>query len=322
MVRRQKNGLWIAALSAMVAAAVIAPPAAAQQANTPISAGQAGVAPTPAALPQGPTAPKAPSTGSGAAIAAGHVTHANQDAGNPLRRLAESQLKRNPAPSKSGHASQSGSTSNDDSATRSRTGDLPLGDVSTAGRYAGESDKKLGGTDSGGGKADARLQKLGSDASTSGWVLNTLAALGVIIGLILLLRWAWAKMGGRVIASNSPAVEVLSRTAVAPKNHVLLLRVGQRLLVVGDSSAGLRTLSQIDDPQEVADLLTAVTSQKDQSISKNFTQLLSRFNGDYDKPRLADEGGDDSEVIFDRTRDRISGLANRIRTFAQRNRAG
>lgn len=158
---------------------------------------------------------------------------------------------------------------------------------------------------------------VGRAEPAGGWILSTFAALGVVIGLILAARWAYTKMGGKVVARSSPAVEVLSRTTVAPKNHVLLLRVGQRVLVVGDSGSGLRTLANLDDPEEVASVLQSVTSQQPTSVTKSFSGLVARFNGEYeDKSRLAEEGGDDSEAALDRTRDALSGLKSRLKSLS------
>ncbi len=137
-------------------------------------------------------------------------------------------------------------------------------------------------------------------------------------------------MGGQVIARSSPVVEVLSRTPVAPKNHVLLLRVGQRVLVVGDSGGGLRTLANLDDPEEVASVLQAVTAQGDASVSRSFNSLVSRFQqapetaaaddplaGPGAMPRFVEEGGDTQEFSLDRTRDALSGLASRLRSLSE-----
>lgn len=151
------------------------------------------------------------------------------------------------------------------------------------------------------------------------WVLSTLTALGLVIGLILLARWGWMKMGGTVTARSSGVVEVLSRTTVAPRNQVLLLRVGGRVLVVGDSAAGLRTLSTIEDPDEVASVLEAVTAARANSISKGFSQLLSHTDRDFSQAqRLAEEGGDHNEYRFDRARDSVSSLLSRIRAMSQK----
>ena len=160
---------------------------------------------------------------------------------------------------------------------------------------------------------------LGESSPGSGLGLSTLSALGIVITLILGGRWAYVRFGGRVVTRSSPAVEVLSRTSVAPKNQVLLLRVGQRVLVVGDSSSGLRTLANLDDPEEVASLLQTVTSEQQTSVSRSFGSLMSRFNTDYDEKRQTlDEGGDAGEYRLDAARESLSGLSARLRTLSEK----
>jgi len=152
------------------------------------------------------------------------------------------------------------------------------------------------------------------------WLVQTLGALGVVVGLILLLRAFLSRMAGRSsVAGNSPVLEVLSRTSIAPRNHIVLIRMGHRILVVGDSSAGLRTLTEITDPQEVAVLLAGTAAAKPRSISRNFNQLLGRFNSSYqENDRGAEEGADTSEHRVDRARDQLSSLLNRVRNLSGR----
>jgi len=154
---------------------------------------------------------------------------------------------------------------------------------------------------------------------SAGWVLNTLTALGLVIGLVLLLRFGVAKFGGRVTTSQSRSVEVLSRTSVAPKNHVLLLRVGGRVLVVGDSGAGLRTLTEIEDPDEVASLLASVEADRETSVTHGFNRMLSRYTGAYaSRESFREEGVDNSEADVDRARDSVSSLLGRVRAISGR----
>lgn len=155
--------------------------------------------------------------------------------------------------------------------------------------------------------------------SSGSWIMDTLTALGVVLGLILALRWAYHRYAGRTASARpSPIVEVLARTSVAPRNHVLLLRVGSRILVVSDSSGGMRTLCDIEDPEEVANLIRAVSVTRDNSITKNFTRLFQNFNGQYDEQRASLEGGDDEEHTVDRARDSISSLLSRVRVLGDR----
>ena len=125
-------------------------------------------------------------------------------------------------------------------------------------------------------------------------------------------------MGGVSAASRSAVVQVISRVAVAPRNHVLLLRVGGRVLVVGDSPTGMRTLAQIDDAEEIADILAAASSSKPTSITAGFRQMLSGFTGEYTRQERAVVGSDEQEVRVDRARDKVGGLVGKIRSIASK----
>lgn len=152
--------------------------------------------------------------------------------------------------------------------------------------------------------------------STS-WIMKTLTSLGVVIGIALFIRWGYIRMGGKVAAGSSPVVEVLSRTAVAPRSHVMLLRVGGRVLVVSDSSSGMRTLASLEDAEEVADILGAVSATKPNSISRGFGQLLNRFNEDHDR-----EPGDLAAVSApaesdDASPSSVSSLLSRVKAMGR-----
>lgn len=174
---------------------------------------------------------------------------------------------------------------------------MPLGTATNAGTTAGleASPETLG--EPGGGVARTALQ--------------TVTALGVVIGLVLLARWGYRKLGGRMVTRSSPVVEVLSRTMVAPRSHVLLLRVGPRVLVVSDSSAGARTLAEVTDPEEVADLLGTLQSEKSDSPSGNFGRLLGRMNASLEED-ASEEGSDHREHGIDRLRDTLASVKGRL----------
>ncbi|MEM1211519.1 MAG: flagellar biosynthetic protein FliO [Planctomycetota bacterium] len=165
-----------------------------------------------------------------------------------------------------------------------------------------------------------------AEGSGSGWVLNTMTALGVVLGILLLIRWGYAKLGGKVVGAGgwrggsgaSAVVEVLSRSMIAPRNHVLLLRVGGRVLVVSDSSSGTRTLCEVTDPVEVADLMQAVEASKPTSVSGAFGKVLSGVTAGYE-PDASETGGDDGEHRIDRVRDLMSGLQAKLRFTAGTN---
>ena len=167
--------------------------------------------------------------------------------------------------------------------------------------------------------AVVNVNQAGEDRAPGGltWVFQTVAALGVVIGLILVLRAIFTKaMGNRAVVTRSSAVEVLGRVAVAPRHHVLIVRLGGRILVLGESAGGLNTLANLDDAEEVAELLQAVTSSSPGSSGHGFSQLLKRFNGQYtEQNRAEEEGADEHEFQVDRTRDRVNSLMGRLRAL-------
>jgi len=155
----------------------------------------------------------------------------------------------------------------------------------------------------------------------SGWVFNTMTALGIVIALILAVRLLITKAYGQTsAASSSSIIHVMARMTIAPRSHVLLLKVGDRVLVVSESAAGMRTLCEITDEVEVARLVGATSAGKASSISQGFSQLLSKAAGTYRQDQhIKDEGADEQEHYVDRTRDQLSNLLSRIRTMAKEN---
>lgn len=163
-------------------------------------------------------------------------------------------------------------------------------------------------------------QKLGEFSNSGSWVLNTITALGVVISLIFAMRLVMNKLSGRaVMGGRTGIVEVLSRTSISPRNQIMLLRLGQRIIVVSEGPNGVRTLANLDDPDEVAGLLTTINSSKPGSITQSFNQLLNRADTEMDNPAgfTAEHGGDEDEHLVDKTRNELSSLLSRIRSMSK-----
>ncbi len=144
-------------------------------------------------------------------------------------------------------------------------------------------------------------------------ILNVLAALGVVIVLILALRKVVAKFTGRPIGTKTtPVLEVLSRVSIAPKSNILLVRIGGRILVVGESGGGLSILSEIEEPEEIASLLRAIQTTKPGSVSREFSEMLEGLEDAPDGTSASDK---DSAMRSSRARDEVTGLRTRIRSM-------
>ena len=103
------------------------------------------------------------------------------------------------------------------------------------------------------GESD-RLDSGGGGGLFKDW-FQTVLALALVIGLILLLRWALKKIGpgGRLFAAGG-AVDVLATTGLSSKERLILVRLGERLLLLGSTPSGLRTLCEITDAAEASQL--------------------------------------------------------------------
>lgn len=121
-------------------------------------------------------------------------------------------------------------------------------------------------------------EKSGNPSRGTGSVWGTLGALTVVLTLILAGARFWKKHSG-VLPGGIPteALELLGRRAIDQKQVLHLVRLGSRILVLGSSPGGIRTLAEIDDPIEV-DLLTGLC-QRDESagsFSQTFGALFNR----------------------------------------------
>lgn len=168
--------------------------------------------------------------------------------------------------------------------------------------------------------ADGTVPKpQGSSGGMGSWGLQTAMALAVVIALIFALRVWLRKMAGAPATPTARGlVEVLGRSTVGPKTQVLFLRVNERVIVAGQTPAGINTLTCIDDPNEVATLLAQAEADRPQSISQGFGKLLKQFErgeGDDDAPRADSRRQNDS--TFDRARDELGGLIGRLRSMRQ-----
>jgi flagellar biogenesis protein FliO len=152
-----------------------------------------------------------------------------------------------------------------------------------------------------------------------------LATVGVI-GLIFLMR-AGMKRIFPSTAAHRPmsAVKVLSRSAIAPRQHLLVVQFGKRLVLVGDSGSSLNPLCEISDPDEAANILAQARSESI-SVARRFDSLFGRARKDYDAPEEAaqEESFDNSDEVrrddpsLQETQKELAELHDKVRDAARR----
>ena len=131
---------------------------------------------------------------------------------------------------------------------------------------------------------------------------QTVGSLAIVIGLIVAAsagaRWLARKHGG--LASQmgaggkapSGVAEVLARYPLARGQTVVLLRVGQRVLVTfhgvgGKNGPTMSLLSEVTDPEEVADLLVKTREREAEEAQHRFSAAIAEADARHAEARAA-----------------------------------
>ncbi len=100
-------------------------------------------------------------------------------------------------------------------------------------------------------------------ASTGGGLWTTVISLAAIIGCLGLVGYWLRPYLGVPRGLPIEALELLGRRTIEQKIAIHLVRCGNKVLVLGVSPEGARTLSEITDPAEVQRLIKACHAPRD-----------------------------------------------------------
>lgn len=174
---------------------------------------------------------------------------------------------------------------------------------------------------SGAGDVIRRADSSAGSTKTAGPSATRVAlSLAAVLGLIVLLAVAGKRflprgaLGG--VRQSGGAVQVLARTAISPKQRVVLLQVGRRILVVADGGANLNTLCEITDADEAAALIAQLQSEKSSgSFGAALSSAMDKFRAAQAEPPR--ETQREPQPSLDSMRQEIEGLAQRVRGMAR-----
>ncbi len=155
--------------------------------------------------------------------------------------------------------------------------------------------------------------------STSRWdIAKVPAALGAVILLIFVLRWAGKGMlPGGAANKGSQAIQLVARTAIGPKHQVMLIHVGRRLVVIGAAGGGeISSLSEITEPDEVAEVLAQIKAGS--GIVKNFKAVFGKAGSAYDNQSSVASDEPDPEAAPPKGGPELAGLMDRVRRMAEK----
>ncbi len=75
----------------------------------------------------------------------------------------------------------------------------------------------------------------------------------------------------------SDVFEVLGRAPLAGRQQAQIVRFGDKLILLAVSATGVDSIGEVDTPEEVDRIVSACQSQRGDSISNSFQQVLSQF---------------------------------------------
>lgn len=157
-------------------------------------------------------------------------------------------------------------------------------------------------------------------ATSSSDLLSTsqlFVGLFIVLSLIFGAKWLVPQIWPAVAAQRNGAVRVLGRTPISPKNQIVLVQVGQRVLVLGENAGSLSTLSTIDDSNEVA-VLVGKASARVERISDTetpFSSALAQSNRAYE---TAEPPTSNVEPVTDqKTAGELTDLISKVRGLAR-----
>lgn len=116
--------------------------------------------------------------------------------------------------------------------------------------------------------------------STLKMLLSVGSSLLIVLGLFLGAAWCYRKTLSNAL-TNLPksVVSILGRTQLAPRQQLVVLRFGPKLVLVSLIHGEARTISEITDPLEVDQLAGLCESQQPAGFSHSFRNILHQSGG-------------------------------------------
>jgi flagellar biogenesis protein FliO len=180
--------------------------------------------------------------------------------------------------------------------------------------------------------SDSELDHVGPAAgSQTNEIVRVGGALAAVIGLLFLVKTVFRRAGSLMVVGNRPSgvLEILARYPVARGQHLVVLKMARRVLLLHQSGAVMTTLSEVTDQNEVASLLARMEAGSRMKESARFRAALNRFDAEHEAVapvaetpvkragRSAGAAGLETEVI-DLTRSQVRGFAGLIGRRAMR----
>lgn len=146
-------------------------------------------------------------------------------------------------------------------------------------------------------------------------------ALVIVLGAMYVTHLVWKRLGMPGAGNrNAGALQVVSRLSLSPKQQVVLLRVGRRVVLVGNSGGQMNSLCEIADPDEVAGLLGQAATERTDSISaESFNAVLGGEEKRFEDEQNVDlpANGAEEHQALSHTRDELNDMMDKVRNLSR-----
>lgn len=126
--------------------------------------------------------------------------------------------------------------------------------------------------------APAKATRSGSTTTSSNAIGSTLGSLAIVLGVFFAVSWLCRKLSP---AASGPlpkeVLELLGRTSMGGRQQLQLLRLGNKLVLVAVTAAGMETISEVHDEAEVERLVQMCKRQQPGSVSGSFLDLVNQI---------------------------------------------
>jgi len=130
--------------------------------------------------------------------------------------------------------------------------------------------------------------------------------LGAVIVLIIILLMFFKKiLPGSHRLFQSKVVEVLGRTYLAPKQGLFIVKLAERILVLGVTGNSINVLSEISQPEEVAGIKELASHSGPESITAAFRSIFGRKREEFSGEVSADMQGETSRCEINKIKSMI-----------------
>jgi flagellar biosynthetic protein FliO len=116
--------------------------------------------------------------------------------------------------------------------------------------------------------------------STPAFLSNPWIALALVLILIIAGVWVLKRFhpGGNMLFGSLPVLQVLGRTHLSSKQTLVMVKVDNKLLLLGITDHQINPLMTIDSPEDVARMLIQIEQNRPAGISAGFKHFFSREN--------------------------------------------